>query len=156
MSLDRWQESLDVVVDRTKHERYRFLCSEDNAQSPPNDRDSYRRLMIELEKGPKPKPVQPATSPPSYPSVPTRIATAAGAAVRVVDATLRGEPVFVDDAVFEERSAMCRSNVCGFFDDAKKQCRKCGCYTAAKLRLATEQCPADPPLWLKVIATTDH
>lgn len=46
-----WLDALDIVVWATKHERYRWLCSEANEQPPPNDRESYRRLMVSQATG---------------------------------------------------------------------------------------------------------
>jgi hypothetical protein len=36
-----WQEALEIVVARTKHERYRDLCSDECAMH-----EAYRALMI--------------------------------------------------------------------------------------------------------------
>ena len=50
---------------------------------------------------------------------------------------------------FERRLNVCRS--CEFWDSSgfanSGKCKKCGCSTQAKLRLATASCPLDPPLW---------
>ena len=38
-------EALDILVAHTGHERYRWLCSDDNPDQA--QRDAYRRLVIE-------------------------------------------------------------------------------------------------------------
>lgn len=39
-----WEQALDLVVSRTGHQRYRWLCSEDNPDT--EQRAAYRRLVI--------------------------------------------------------------------------------------------------------------
>ena len=43
------EEALDIIVGRTKHERYRWLCSEENGDV--ESRDAYRQLMIGRARG---------------------------------------------------------------------------------------------------------
>ena len=56
-----WWEALDVVVEVTKHEPYRRLCSDENADA--ETREGYRALMVSLatgipmEAGPTPEDV---------------------------------------------------------------------------------------------------
>jgi hypothetical protein len=38
-----WQEALEVVISRTRHERYRWLCSDDNPTH-----EGHRQLMLTL------------------------------------------------------------------------------------------------------------
>lgn len=45
-----WPEALEIVLVRTRHERYRWLCSEEN----PNveQRDAYRIQIVQMVEGP--------------------------------------------------------------------------------------------------------
>jgi hypothetical protein len=50
-----WTESLDIVVSRTGHERYRELCADANPDV--GQRDAYRALMIrQATDEPEPSP----------------------------------------------------------------------------------------------------
>ena len=51
-----WRSALDVVVARTRHERFRLLCS---ADSP--DHEAYRQLMIRMAA--EDEPLAPALLP---------------------------------------------------------------------------------------------
>lgn len=70
-----WQEALEIVVARTRHERYRELCSDDNPDA--EQRDAYRTGVIEMAESVEPKrqrqrhaPYTPAaTTDPSRPTV---------------------------------------------------------------------------------------
>ena len=48
-----WQESLELMVGRTGHLRYRELCDESHP-----DHEQWRALMIEQASGPPPGPSQ--------------------------------------------------------------------------------------------------
>ena len=48
------EEAIEVVVARTKHERYRWLCSDENPDAW--SREGYRLLMLELAGAPAPTP----------------------------------------------------------------------------------------------------
>jgi hypothetical protein len=52
-------EVLDIVVSRTRHERYRWLCSDANPNA--EQRDAYRRIVFEMagQRPPKPEPPRP-------------------------------------------------------------------------------------------------
>jgi hypothetical protein len=39
-------EALDTAIEQTKHERYRWLCSEANPDA--EQREAYRRLVLSL------------------------------------------------------------------------------------------------------------
>lgn len=50
-----WQDALDAVVARTPHERYRWLCSDENPDV--RQRERYRALMVRIASGePDPDP----------------------------------------------------------------------------------------------------
>jgi hypothetical protein len=50
-------QALDLVVARTGHDRYRWLCSAANPDA--EQREAYRRLVLDLADGklPPPRPV---------------------------------------------------------------------------------------------------
>ena len=134
-----WEQALEIVVARTKHERYRTLCADDHP-----DREIHRARVTAKASGPAPSPA-------AYPSLFRQAANLAGAAGRVVAAAAKGEPVLASPEVRAERTAICAA--CEFHDAAKNRCTKCGC-TGAKLHLAPMQCPLTPPRWKAV--TTDR
>ncbi len=44
-------EAIDIVISRTGIERYRWLCSEENSLSKPNDREAWRQWIIDEANG---------------------------------------------------------------------------------------------------------
>lgn len=84
---------------------------------------------------------------PEYPSIRQQAANAMSAAGRAIVAVATCQPVRVPEAEHERRHSLCRSNTCGQYDAAQDRCRKCGCVANFKARLATENCPLDPPVW---------
>ncbi|MHB8397362.1 MAG: hypothetical protein ACYDCI_00285 [Candidatus Limnocylindrales bacterium] len=82
---------------------------------------------------------------PASPSLAARAASAAAAAGRAAAAAARRRPVFVDAPTLGARATTCQS--CERFVPATGRCGLCGCFLALKLRLATEQCPDNPPRW---------
>jgi hypothetical protein len=44
-----WVEALEIVIERTRHERYRWLTSDENPDTW--QRDAYRRIVIEMATG---------------------------------------------------------------------------------------------------------
>ncbi len=45
------EQALGIVVAKTKVERYRWLCSDENRLSAPNDRETWRRWIIDEAEG---------------------------------------------------------------------------------------------------------
>lgn len=133
-----WQQALEIVVTRTKHEPYRALCADDHP-----DRDHWRARMVERATG---KPVE-------YPSLARQAGNLAGAIGRAVGAIVSGEAVLVPDDVLAERRRICGS--CAHHDPAADRCKLCGCWTARKQQLATESCPLAPPRWTRWEKPTD-
>jgi hypothetical protein len=85
---------------------------------------------------------------PVYPGIVTQARNLAGAVGRVAAAVAHGEQILVETDVFAQRLAICRS--CEHNGDpVGVHCKLCGC-RGAKLMLASEQCPDNPPRWLKV------
>ena len=68
-------EALDLVTERTGHQRYRELCSEDNPDI--EQRDAYRRLVLELGGEPEPDVVRAARLIAENPPV-SRVGTGCG------------------------------------------------------------------------------
>ncbi len=56
-----WQEAVEIVVGRTRHERYRWLTSDDNPDAW--QRDRYRDIVVAMASG------QPPTPGPSAPPI---------------------------------------------------------------------------------------
>lgn len=46
------------------------------------------------------------------------------------------------------RLAICQA--CPSYDLAQKRCRVCGCKNSAKVFVASDKCPLDPPRWLAI------
>lgn len=80
---------------------------------------------------------------PELPPLRVQAQNAVKAAGKVIKALGKGQPIFLSPAKSEENRAICRSNQCGFFLDKRNRCShpKCGCFTALKTRLSTEDCP---------------
>jgi hypothetical protein len=132
-----WTEALDLVVARTGHVRYRELCADEHPEH-----EIHRRRVIEKATGMPPTPE-------GYPSLFAQTRNLAGAVGRVISAVVQGQAVKVEPSVYYERLAICRS--CEHNGEAPLgfRCKLCGC-RGLKLELAPEQCPDNPPRWLKV------
>jgi hypothetical protein len=128
-------EALDIVVERTHHERYRWLCSDDNPDAA--QRDGYRRLVMQQMTD---EPAMPA-----YPSLWEQAGNAAKAAAGVVSAVAHGQPVAASEEEQARRLAICHA--CEFFDATQGRCTKCGCLGAWKTWVASQRCPLEPPKW---------
>lgn len=50
-------EALNIVIARTGHQRFRFLCSEANPD--PVSREGYRRAVLTMAGEPAPEPPPP-------------------------------------------------------------------------------------------------
>ncbi len=128
---------LSHVIEKTGHERYRWLTSEANPDE--KARTGYRRLVVER--------YQQLLSEPEYPPLFEQAKGALGAMGRVVAAAIKRQPVRVPAAEVERRLALCQA--CEHFDPVPQRCRQCGC-GRLKLELATERCPLVPPKWDRV------
>ena len=126
-----FQEQLDLVVERTKHERYRWLCSDENPDV--ESREGYRAEVIRQATG----------QPHEMPSITRMAGNALAAAGRVVKAVATGEQVRVSPNERDRRWALCLA--CPNL--VNDRCKLCGCHFLAKIELATERCPLDPPKW---------
>jgi len=74
-----------------------------------------------------------------YPSLPEQGKNLAKFTFEVMKKAMKGEALFVSDAVFEERLAICRS--CEYFDKQQMRCKHCGCFLQQKARYALDSCP---------------
>lgn len=86
-------------------------------------------------------PIHRRCGPPSA----TKARHALAAARKIVAAAAAGERVRVDAAEQGRRWAICQT--CEHWLPDRESCALCGCIGQFKVRLATEQCPADPPKW---------
>lgn len=123
------QEALDIVVARTKHERFRWLCSEENPDV--DQREKYRVQVVAMA----------SKEPPRYPSLWRQAANVAAAAGRAIVSGFA--PVSEDER--DRRLSICMD--CEFYDHAQERCMKCGCFGRWKTFLATEHCPLPKPKW---------
>jgi hypothetical protein len=121
------QEDLDLVVERTRHERYRWLVSEDNPD--PGSREGSRAIVAELAAGFRGEPA------PSYPPVAEQIGNALAAAGRFAASWF----ATVDRSEFERRRSICMG--CPFMDKAQDRCTRCACFLAVKPWIKAESCP---------------
>lgn len=108
-----WREALEQVVARTRHERYRWLTSDDNPDAA--QREGYRASLIQQASG------------------------ALGAIGRAIGAAVTGEPVMMSQEEQERRWAICLA--CEHLDG--EQCKICGCHMPIKTWGAQEHCPID-------------
>ena len=97
-------------------------------------------------------PEHPPKERPNYPSFYQQMKNAAKAGAKLVAQAATGGPVFVPPEVKAARVAACQA--CPKWDSTGAagtgRCTVCGCSTAAKLALATEQCPhPDGPRWTR-------
>lgn len=129
-------EALELVVETTKHERYRFLTSEEH----PNH-EHYRALVVEMATGvPRSKPAEPPDLV-NYPPLVDQLKNVMEAAARFA----RNKCKTVDQAELDRRLEICRSNICGLYEADGERCRSCGCFMNLKARAASEHCPVE--LW---------
>lgn len=77
--------------------------------------------------------------PSTLPPVSTQIANAGHALLRVGKALFSGKPLERSEAQKEACLAVCAG--CDKWEPQAGRCLECGCFTALKSRLATEQCP---------------
>lgn len=126
-------DALQIVIARTKHERYRWLCSDDNPDEV--GREHYRALVISQAN-------EKALEYPSLFQQATNVAKAIGS---VVASAVHGEPITVSQEEQDRRLVICHA--CEFWDSAQARCAKCGCFGAWKTWLASQKCPLDPPKW---------
>ncbi len=127
-----WEDALEIVVARTKHEALRGKCREDNPDV--RGRDAMRAAVVRVAMGE-----------PAYPPVRTMAGNLARAAFRVAGAVAAGKPLIVDRAEKDRRLTICTA--CDQFNPIDIRCAKCGCRLEKKLVMATERCPLDPPRW---------
>jgi hypothetical protein len=119
-----WQEALEIMVSRTKHERFRELCADGHPEH-----EAARRALVELAGG----------DPGAVPSLAKQAANFAGAMGRAAVATVTGKQVLCSPEQRAAREAICRS--CEKLVNGK--CVLCGCPYLRKLAHATEACPLD-------------
>ena len=80
----------------------------------------------------------------------TMVKSFVGAVARTGVAISYGQRPFVPDNIFADRLNICKT--CKNFDAKRMRCNLCGCFANLKLKLATEQCPLNPPKWGKYAA----
>jgi Family of unknown function (DUF6171) len=124
-----WTEALEIVIDRTKHERYRTLTADDHP-----DHVIHRRRVLEMAGG-DPGPAL------HYPPVATMAGNLLGAIGRTVAAVATGQAVKVTQEEHDRRYSVCLE--CPELDKEQNRCRRCGCALALKPWLTRESCPLE-------------
>ncbi len=119
-------EALERIAHRNGIARLRHLCDDANPNGA--QRDKYRDLVIKL-----------ATGQSVFPPLHQQAANLASAVVRAAGAAVHHQPVFVTRDQHAARDAACQA--CPSLVDGR--CVECGCGYAAKILLATEDCPLD-------------
>lgn len=122
-------EALDIVITRTKHERFRWLCSEDNPDI--EQREAYRAQVMAMASGERLQ----------YPPLWRQAVNAATAAGRAIASGFAS----VSEDERDRRLLICMD--CEHYDHAQERCTKCGCFGRWKTFLATEHCPLPEPKW---------
>jgi len=74
------------------------------------------------------------------PSLLERAKNLAGAAGRVIKAIVDDQPIEIEEVLYQERLARCRSCPSQQYRASDQTCAECGCYVRAKAALATEAC----------------
>jgi hypothetical protein len=120
------EQSLEIVVASTGHERLRWLTSDLNPNAV--QRDKFRAQVIRQAADESPSPLRQA-------------ANALSALSRAAGQLASGGPLTVSSEEQARRLAICRD--CPEFQSAGPKCRKCGCNLQLKTRLSSEtgQCP---------------
>src|SRR4051812_30445660 len=119
----QWREALERVVAKTGVERYRLLTSD---SSPfPDKIEAYRRRVVELA----------GRDEQSYPP----LLTQAGNVATALLAAARDGFKVVDQVERERRLEVC--STCPEFDASRGRCRRCGCVSKLKARVASSSCP---------------
>jgi hypothetical protein len=138
MTNDRmtWTEALESLALNAHVERYRRLCADSNADA--ESREAYRNLVVRKASG---------ESKAQYPPAAIQLKSALSAIGGIAVAAIKGEPIAVGDEDAARRLAICRSNTCGLYVAAEGRCKQCGCFTAYKTRLATEDGHCPVHLW---------
>ena len=118
-----WQQSLEILVERTRHQRFRELCAESHP-----DHDAWRARVVELVAG------NPPAAYPSSARLAANLATDLWAwAVSGFMTTTEEERV--------RRISICEA--CEYFDPGPRRCKHlgCGCYLDEAVKLQTKHCP---------------
>jgi hypothetical protein len=73
------------------------------------------------------------------PSLPRQAANLTAALARVAKAAVTAQSILAAPSTYAARAELCAA--CELWIPERKRCRKCGCRTDLKLRLAQERCP---------------
>lgn len=128
-------EQLALVVERTGHERYRWLTSDDNPDVA--QRDAYRATVVRLAGGPRPP--TPTVAVVESAPLPTLGDQLVGLARSLRDWARSGFAL-ASSAERRRRRSICTAP-CPSYDPARRRCTACGCMTALKPWLASATCP---------------
>ncbi len=91
----------------------------------------------------------PMTKNPPIPPIGKRLLNFADSIKQIAKGLAAGRNPVAPDEVIEARTAICESNVCGYFNEEKRKCAECGCMFNRKLPLAEMECGVG--LWGKYV-----
>jgi hypothetical protein len=156
MSELTWEDALEIVVAKTKHEKFRALAAEAHPHH-----EATRQQLLAMADPTKytyafhPPQTYNSELPPSklgaadYPSRATMAVNLAKSMGSAVFGWATGKGLTVDQSEVEWRLAICFQ--CPKFDQAQRRCTICGCWTNLKNRLVSSHCPLPPeeggPKW---------
>jgi hypothetical protein len=116
-----WFEAVDVMVTRTGHERFRWLCSEENPDE--GQRDGYRYQVVAMATG----------TPPEPPGLFRKAVNLARATAEHVAAGLHR---------LSDEDSQARLNICFHCEMFRgRSCAICGCNMVEKVYWAEQRCP---------------
>jgi hypothetical protein len=127
-----WKEAVDVVSAQRNTKRFAELCHQSNPQH-----EYWRKRVIGLALGVPPEGAH-------YPSAQQQARNLWVSLKRFV----RSGGELAPKAERARRLAICLG--CDKYDQAQKRCRVCGCKNSAKVWLASDRCPLDPPKWTAI------
>lgn len=130
--LTTWENDLEFVVSRTKHEAFREKCSDVNPKHERWRVEISRQAALLRGEGPR----KPAANPQSYP--PWR--TQAHNLFRDMMAFARSGGKLASKALRRARLARCEEP-CEKWDAAQRRCRACGCKGDMKVYSLAAKCP---------------
>jgi hypothetical protein len=129
-----WKEALEIVVERTKHERYRVLTADDHPGHV-----AYRKSIIAKANNLPPPRAEYEKGNQTFPTFLEMAGSVGEAAKRLAGAWWNGDKLTVTKEEMQARLEGCFS--CGHFNQATARCNLCGCFLRAKTKLKHEHCP---------------
>ena len=131
-----WEEALTIVIERTSVKRYETLCADDW-----HDHEVWRAEMLRMAQEPPDAAFQHMQH---YPPIQQQAQNLFRSALGWARSGFKLAP----RDVRQQRLAECV--VCEWYDAENKRCKKCGCVNGAKVWVASDSCPLEPPRWTAI------